>query len=192
MKLTEDDHNLFRRVDQACDELLIPEFEKYIERKFNDQVPVILRKYDLMGIPISKKYGGCGCRYARPLADPREVRTAGAGRRDLRRRPSGPRQHDDTGLGDRGAEAEIPDQGRDGRGRPRLRAHGARSRERPGLAEDAVQEGRRRLLRHGLQVPDFERVGGRQADRLRLPRGTGEGDDGVPGRLEGEGVLPST
>ena len=60
MKLTEDDHSLFRRVDQACDELLIPEFEKYIERKFNDQVPVILRKYDLMGIPISKKYGGGG------------------------------------------------------------------------------------------------------------------------------------
>jgi alkylation response protein AidB-like acyl-CoA dehydrogenase len=64
MKLTEDDHDLFQRVDRACDELLIPEFEKYMERKFNDKVPEVLKKHRLMGIPISKKYGGDG---ARPL-----------------------------------------------------------------------------------------------------------------------------
>lgn len=63
-KLTEDDFGLFQRVDQACDELLIPEFEKYMERKFNDKVPEVLKKYRLMGVPISKKYGGDG---ARPL-----------------------------------------------------------------------------------------------------------------------------
>jgi alkylation response protein AidB-like acyl-CoA dehydrogenase len=62
--LTEDDHDLFQRVDRACDELLIPEFEKYMERRYNDQVPEVLKKYHLMGIPISKKYGGEG---ARPL-----------------------------------------------------------------------------------------------------------------------------
>ena len=64
MNLTEDDHDLFQRVDAACDELLIPEFEKYMERKYNDQVPEVLKKHHLMGIPISKKYGGEG---ARPL-----------------------------------------------------------------------------------------------------------------------------
>ena len=64
MNLTEDDHDLFQRVDQACEELLIPEFEKYMERKYNDQVPEVLKKHHLMGIPISKKYGGDG---ARPL-----------------------------------------------------------------------------------------------------------------------------
>jgi alkylation response protein AidB-like acyl-CoA dehydrogenase len=64
VKLTDDDYALFQRVDQACDELLIPEFEKYMERKFNDKVPEILKKHRLMGVPISKKYGGDG---ARPL-----------------------------------------------------------------------------------------------------------------------------
>jgi alkylation response protein AidB-like acyl-CoA dehydrogenase len=64
VKLTESDHALFERVDQACEELLIPEFEKYMERKFDDALPGILRKHKLMGIPISTKYGGEG---ARPL-----------------------------------------------------------------------------------------------------------------------------
>lgn len=63
-KLTEEDHRLFARVDQACDELLIPEFERYIERKYNEKVPEILRKHRLMGVPISRAYGGDG---ARPL-----------------------------------------------------------------------------------------------------------------------------
>jgi alkylation response protein AidB-like acyl-CoA dehydrogenase len=64
LKLTEDDHKLFERVEKACDELVLPEFEKYIERKFNDKTPEIIKKHNLMGIPISKKYGGEG---ARPL-----------------------------------------------------------------------------------------------------------------------------
>jgi alkylation response protein AidB-like acyl-CoA dehydrogenase len=64
MKLGQDDYDLFERVDRACDEILIPEFEKYIERKFDDKLPEILKKYRLMGVPISKKYGGEG---ARPL-----------------------------------------------------------------------------------------------------------------------------
>jgi alkylation response protein AidB-like acyl-CoA dehydrogenase len=62
--LTEDDHKLFERVEEACDELILPEFEKYVERKFNDKIPEIVKKHRLMGIPISKKYGGEG---ARPL-----------------------------------------------------------------------------------------------------------------------------
>jgi alkylation response protein AidB-like acyl-CoA dehydrogenase len=64
VKLTEDDRGLFERVEKACEELVLPEFEKYVERKFNDQIPVIVKKHRLMGIPISKRYGGEG---ARPL-----------------------------------------------------------------------------------------------------------------------------
>jgi alkylation response protein AidB-like acyl-CoA dehydrogenase len=64
LKLTEDDYKLFERVEKACDELVLPEFEKYLERKFNDKTPEIIKKHDLMGIPISRKYGGEG---ARPL-----------------------------------------------------------------------------------------------------------------------------
>jgi alkylation response protein AidB-like acyl-CoA dehydrogenase len=64
VELTESDLALFDRVDQACEELLLPEFEKYMERKFNDNLPEILRKHRLMGIPISTRYGGDG---ARPL-----------------------------------------------------------------------------------------------------------------------------
>ena len=62
--LTEDDYKLFERVEAACDELVLPEFEKYAERKFDDKTPEIIKKHRLMGIPISKKYGGEG---ARPL-----------------------------------------------------------------------------------------------------------------------------
>ncbi len=64
VKLTDDDYALFQRTDEACNELLVPEFEKYMERKFDDNVPEVLKKYNLMGVPISKKYGGSG---ARPL-----------------------------------------------------------------------------------------------------------------------------
>jgi len=64
VELTEEDHRLFERVEAACDELVLPEFERYVERKFNDQIPVIIKKHRLMGIPIAKKYGGDG---ARPL-----------------------------------------------------------------------------------------------------------------------------
>src|SRR5271167_3276712 len=62
--LTEDDHRLFERVEAACDELVLPEFERYVERRFNEKIPEIVKKHRLMGIPISKKYGGEG---ARPL-----------------------------------------------------------------------------------------------------------------------------
>jgi alkylation response protein AidB-like acyl-CoA dehydrogenase len=62
--LTEDDYKLFERVEAACDELILPEFEKYVERKFNDKTPEVIKRHRLMGVPISKKYGGEG---ARPL-----------------------------------------------------------------------------------------------------------------------------
>jgi alkylation response protein AidB-like acyl-CoA dehydrogenase len=60
--LTEDDRRLFEKVEAACDELVLPEFEKYVERKFNDKIPEVIKKHGLMGIPIAKKYGGLGSR----------------------------------------------------------------------------------------------------------------------------------
>lgn len=62
--LTEDDRRLFERVEAACDDLVLPEFESYIARKFDEKIPEIMKKHRLMGVPISKKYGGEG---ARPL-----------------------------------------------------------------------------------------------------------------------------
>ncbi len=64
IRLTDEDHALFRRVDEACNELLVPEFEKYMERKFDEKVPEVLKKHGLMGVPIATKYGGSA---ARPL-----------------------------------------------------------------------------------------------------------------------------
>jgi alkylation response protein AidB-like acyl-CoA dehydrogenase len=60
--LTEDDRRLFEKVEAACDDLVLPEFEKYVERKFNDKIPEVIKKHGLMGIPIAKKYGGLGSR----------------------------------------------------------------------------------------------------------------------------------
>ncbi|HKW04931.1 MAG TPA: acyl-CoA dehydrogenase family protein, partial [Nitrososphaerales archaeon] len=58
------DLELLERVDSACLDLVTPEYESYIERKFDDRAAPILSKYNLMGIPIERKYGG---EEARPL-----------------------------------------------------------------------------------------------------------------------------
>src|ERR1700756_1088035 len=48
--------------DAAASELVVSEFEKYVERKYNPEVPLILKKHNLMGVPIKKEYGGRGAR----------------------------------------------------------------------------------------------------------------------------------
>ncbi len=60
--LREKEIALLEVADRAANELVVSEFEKYIERKFNDKIPQVLKKYDLMGVPISEKYGGRGAR----------------------------------------------------------------------------------------------------------------------------------
>jgi alkylation response protein AidB-like acyl-CoA dehydrogenase len=62
--LSQKDVDLLGKVDSACEELVTSEYESYIERKFNEQGPLVLSKYHLMGIPIDEKYGGHG---AKPL-----------------------------------------------------------------------------------------------------------------------------
>ena len=48
--------------DSAAGELLVSEFEKYVERKYNPEIPNVLRKHGLMGVPIHERYGGRGAR----------------------------------------------------------------------------------------------------------------------------------
>ncbi len=60
--LKQEDVGLLERVDVACNELIVPEFEAYLERRFNNQTVPILSKHNLMGIPIDPKFGGEGGR----------------------------------------------------------------------------------------------------------------------------------
>lgn len=53
---------LLHDADDAANELLVSEFEKYVERKYNPEVPVVLKKHNLMGAPIHEEYGGRGAR----------------------------------------------------------------------------------------------------------------------------------
>ncbi len=48
--------------DRAADELLVSEFEKYVERKYNPEILGVLKRNNLMGVPIDRKYGGRGAR----------------------------------------------------------------------------------------------------------------------------------
>jgi alkylation response protein AidB-like acyl-CoA dehydrogenase len=48
--------------DIAADELLVSEYERYVERKYNPEIPEVLRRHGLMGVPILEKYGGRGAR----------------------------------------------------------------------------------------------------------------------------------
>ncbi len=59
-KLNDDQLKILERVDAACEELYLPEFEHYIARKYNEQTAPILKKHGLMGLTVSPKYGGAG------------------------------------------------------------------------------------------------------------------------------------
>ena len=59
-KLSDDALAILERVDQACKELYLPEFEHYIAHKYNPETAQILKKFNLMGLTASPKYGGVG------------------------------------------------------------------------------------------------------------------------------------
>jgi alkylation response protein AidB-like acyl-CoA dehydrogenase len=48
--------------DRAASELLVSEFEKYVERKYNPEILGVLKRNNLMGVPIDREYGGRGAR----------------------------------------------------------------------------------------------------------------------------------
>jgi len=59
-KLNDDQLKILERVDEACQELYLPEFEHYIAHKYNEQTPEILKKHGLMGLTVSPEHGGAG------------------------------------------------------------------------------------------------------------------------------------
>ncbi|MDG6902625.1 MAG: acyl-CoA dehydrogenase family protein [Nitrososphaerota archaeon] len=54
--------SILEDADVAADELLVSEYEKYLERKYNPEVPAVLARHNLMGVPIQERYGGRGAR----------------------------------------------------------------------------------------------------------------------------------
>ncbi len=59
-KLTDEQLKILERVDEACKELYLPEFEHYIAHKYNPETAKILKKFNLMGLTASPEYGGVG------------------------------------------------------------------------------------------------------------------------------------
>jgi alkylation response protein AidB-like acyl-CoA dehydrogenase len=59
-KFNDEQLKILERVDQACQELYLPEFEHYVAHKYNEQTPEILKKHGLMGLTVSKAHGGAG------------------------------------------------------------------------------------------------------------------------------------
>jgi alkylation response protein AidB-like acyl-CoA dehydrogenase len=66
-----DQKQLLADVEAFCQEIRPIEELCYVEHRFNDQVVPLARKYNLLGIPVPKEYGGRGAdtvHYARALA----------------------------------------------------------------------------------------------------------------------------
>jgi alkylation response protein AidB-like acyl-CoA dehydrogenase len=59
-KLSEGQLKILERVDEASQELYLPEFEHYLAHKYNEETPKILKKYGLMGLTVSPDFGGLG------------------------------------------------------------------------------------------------------------------------------------
>jgi len=59
-QLTGEQQQILDRVDQACQELYLPEVEHYIAHKYNEETPRVLAKYALMGLTVPVAYGGLG------------------------------------------------------------------------------------------------------------------------------------
>jgi alkylation response protein AidB-like acyl-CoA dehydrogenase len=59
-KFTDEDSELFLKVDKAAEELTVAEYESYLEREFDSKAFDIMKKYSLVGISIKKENGGLG------------------------------------------------------------------------------------------------------------------------------------
>ncbi len=60
--LTDSELAILADADSAASELVTSEFEKYVERKYNPEAIEVLKRHNLMGVPISERYGGRGAR----------------------------------------------------------------------------------------------------------------------------------
>src|SRR5438067_13732262 len=66
-----DSRQLLADVEAFCQEVRPAEELCYVEHRFNDQVIPLARKYNLLGMPVPRDYGGRGAdtvTYARALA----------------------------------------------------------------------------------------------------------------------------
>ena len=59
-KLNDEEMKVVENSDKAAEELSVYEYEHYLKHEFNAEASGILAKYGLLGIPISKEYGGLG------------------------------------------------------------------------------------------------------------------------------------
>jgi alkylation response protein AidB-like acyl-CoA dehydrogenase len=59
-KFSDDELKILENIDKAAEELALSEFEHYINHETNPEIPKIAKKYNLLGIPIKKEYGGQG------------------------------------------------------------------------------------------------------------------------------------
>lgn len=62
VKLSSAELKILEDADAGANELITSEYEKYLERKPNPEIPKILAKHGLMGVPVKEKYGGRGAR----------------------------------------------------------------------------------------------------------------------------------
>src|SRR5579859_1962734 len=69
--VSSDRQQLLADVNAFCEELRPIEELCYVERRFNDQVLPLAKKYNILGMPVPVEYGGRGAdtvTYARALA----------------------------------------------------------------------------------------------------------------------------
>ncbi len=59
-ELNDEQLGILERVDEASQELYLSEFEHYVARRYNEETPQVLKKYNLMGLTVSPEYGGIG------------------------------------------------------------------------------------------------------------------------------------
>jgi alkylation response protein AidB-like acyl-CoA dehydrogenase len=62
LRLNESEVAILEDGDAAASDLLVSEFEKYVERKYNPEIVNSLKHHNLTGAPIDEKYGGRGAR----------------------------------------------------------------------------------------------------------------------------------
>jgi len=57
-KFSEEELKILNEADMAAEELVMPEYEHYMNHEFDGEAPNILAKHNLLGLPIKKEYGG--------------------------------------------------------------------------------------------------------------------------------------
>lgn len=57
-KFSEQELKVLDEADKAAEELVMPEYEHYMNHEFDSEAPGILAKHNLLGLPIKKEYGG--------------------------------------------------------------------------------------------------------------------------------------